>query len=169
MNQSNYVHLAPAEASALIQGELERARECLDRGRREPALDGYVRALGLGLQLGPAATELVLTAVLDAARDLASRLDAQGLSALGPSLVDLVDRVVDTGVLPATPVMQAWATFAHDLCGLLGQVGLALAIPSRHRIGMLENARARAVALDESTNELFAVAEWIDALLLQTS
>jgi hypothetical protein len=164
MNQGQYIHLAPAEAAALIQDELERARECLDDNQRGTALDGYVRALGLGLQLGPAPTEMVLTGVLEAARDLARRQDP-ALSALGPSLVDLIDRVFEAGVLPDTPVMRAWATFATDLCALIGQLGLALTIPPDHRTAMLENARTRAAALDDSTDSLFEVADWIDTLI----
>lgn len=162
---TNYVHLAPAEASALVQSELERARQNLQGDRLELALDGYVRALGLGLQLGPAATEAVLAGVAETARGLADRQDGEALSALGPALIELVDSVVDSGVLPDTPVMRAWAAFAADFSALVGQVGLALSIPPHHRIAMLENARVRALTLDASTTQLLALAEWIDGLL----
>jgi hypothetical protein len=160
------VDLTPEQAASLIHTELSQAGEELKASRDQEALDGYVCALGLALQLGPAATEQVLVTILQAAAKLACRLDARGLSALGPALVELVSQVRVTGVLPPTGVMEAWATVAEDLGGLIGQVGLVLALPSGHRTGMLNQARHHATLLDDATGSLFDLAGWIDELQL---
>jgi hypothetical protein len=162
MTDPEVVDLTPVEAASLIQGDLARAHEALQLARLDSALDGYTRALGLALQLGPAPTEQVLIAALDAARQLARQQDADGLSSLGPALVDLVAQVRVAGVLPPTTIMEAWATVASDLGMLIGQVGLALAMPSNHGQAMLANARRRALLLEDATGNLFALTAWLD-------
>jgi hypothetical protein len=158
------IDLTPAEASEQIQKELEGASSAVEARDLDAALDGYVRALGLALQLGPALTEKVLVAALDTARRLADQPDPRGLSALGPTLVDLVRQVRQAGALPPTPIMDAWATVTSDLGALIGQVGLALTIDPDSRSGLLENARTHALLLDEATGHLFALTSWIDQL-----
>jgi hypothetical protein len=158
------IELTPAEATAQVHQELSRASRRLQTGELEPALDAYTRALGLALQLGPAPTEKVLLATLDAAHGLARGQDADGLSALGPALVNLVAQVRDAGALPPTAVMDAWASVAADVGALIGQVGLALAIGPDHRRGMMNNARLRAALLDDATGGLFTLTSWIDQL-----
>ena len=61
--------------------------------------------------------------------------------------------------------MEAWATVAADLGTLIGQVGLALALPAERRTGMLDNARTRASLLDDATQSLFALTAWLDRLI----
>jgi len=160
------VDLTPAQAVDRIRQELDHAEEALHGPVPAEALDGYVRALGLGLQLGPAPTQEVLVAILAGARALAKLQDAETLSALGPALVDLVGQVRDAGALPPTGVMDAWATVAADIATLVGQVGLALTLAPDHRPGMLDNARTRARLLDEATGGLFALTPWFDQLAL---
>jgi hypothetical protein len=164
MTTPQEIDLAPTEAARRIQKELERASDDLRTDDFGSAFDGYVRALGLALQLGPALSERVLVAVLDAAQELASRKHAEGLSTLGPAMIDLVAQVRAAGALPPTSVMEAWATIASELGALIGQIGLALAMPSDHREGMVENARTRAALLDDATRELFALTHWLDQL-----
>jgi hypothetical protein len=158
------IDLTPAEASRRIQKELEQAADALKADDLDTALDEYVRALGLALQLGPALTEQVLIAALDAAKGFAGQPHADGLSALGPALVDLVTQVRRAGALPPTQIMEAWAAVASDLGALIGQVGLALTIAPDHREGMIKNARTRAVLLDDATSNLFALTSWLDQL-----
>ncbi len=158
--------LAPADAAELIHRALEQASEVLQSGDLNAALDAYVPALGLALQLGPAPSEKVLLAVMDGARKLAHRQDADGLSALGPTLVDLVTQVREAGALPATRVMEAWATVASEMGALIGQVGLALAVAPDHSADMMGNAHARATLLDDATGGLFALAAWLEQLHL---
>jgi hypothetical protein len=162
MTEPQFVDLSPAEAAGLISRELARAGDALQIRHLDLALDGYVRALGLALQLGPAPTGQVLFAALDATRQLVHRQDADGLSTLGPALVALVDQVRAAGVLPSTAIMEAWAMVASDLGMLIGQVGLALAISPDHRQGMMDSARSRAVLLDNATGNLFALTDWLD-------
>jgi hypothetical protein len=164
---SRTVNLTAEEASAWIARELRKARDALRASDLDAALGTYVPALGLALQLGPAPTEQVLAAVLEAARDLAE--DRRGpalLSALGPALVNLADQVRVTHALPATAIMNAWATVVADIGALLGQIGLALSIPAPSRSGLLENARAHAALLDEATHNLFSLGQWLDAMRL---
>ena len=104
MTTPEAIDLTPTEATARVHQSLDRASERLRIGDLEPALGAYARALGLALQLGPAPTEKVLLATLDAAHRLARRQNAEGLSALGPTLVGLVSQVRDTGALPPTAV-----------------------------------------------------------------
>lgn len=164
MTNERSVELTPEAASALVHEELLTAQEaltCADRQNANRALDGYVRALGLALQLGPAATEKGLRAVLQAARHLAANLDSDGLSALGPAVVGVVSQATDADVLPSTNVMQAWATVAADVGALIGQVGLALTLAPDRRHGLLQGARARAALLDDATGGLFSLSSWI--------
>jgi hypothetical protein len=164
MTTPTAIDLTPAEASGQIKTELEQARNAVETRDLDAALDGYVHALGLALQLGPALTEQVLIAALDTARAFAEQGYADGLAALGPALVDLVRQVRRAGVLPPTPIMDAWATVASDVGSLIGQVGLALTIAPDHREGLIRNARTRAFLLDEATGKLFALAAWIDQI-----
>jgi hypothetical protein len=158
------IELAPAEAAARVHQELNYADEKLQAGDLGPALDAYSCALGLALQLGPALTEKVLCATLDAAAELACALDTESLSALGPALVNLVTQVRDAGVLPSTPIMDAWASVAIDVGALIGQVGLALTILPDHRRGMMDNARLRAALLDDATGGVFNLINWMDRI-----
>ena len=158
------IELSPTEAAARVHQDLSCAAERLQTGDLGPALDAYSCALGLALQLGPALTEKALFAALDAACELASSLDTEGLSALGPALVDLVTQVRDAGVLPPNAVMDAWASVATDVGALIGQVGLALAIRTDHRRGMMDNARLRAALLDDATGGLFNLTNWMDQI-----
>lgn len=164
MTTPTIIDLTPAEASEQIRKELEGAGSAVEARDLDAALDGYVHALGLALQLGPALTERVLFAALDTAKRWADQPDQKALSALGPALVDLVRQVRRAGALPPTPIMDAWATIASDLGALIGQVGLALMIAPDNRSGLLENARTHALLLDEATGHLFALTLWIDQL-----
>jgi hypothetical protein len=165
------IDLAPTEAARRVQKELEQASGALGIDDLGTAFDGYVRALGLALQLGPALTERVLIAVLEAAQELAGWKHGEALSTLGPALVELVAQVRLAGALPPISVMEAWAMIASDLGALIGQVGLVLAMPPAHREPMLKNAMTHAVLLDDATGELFALTHWLgqlDADLNQT-
>lgn len=170
------VEVTPAEAAELIHDELLQAGQALEAANLDATLDGYIRALGLGLQVGPAAAEQVLVTVLQAGRQLALRQYAAGccrcpsvdvsavLTALGPEMVQLVKDVGDAGALPDTPVMRAWATLASELGVLIGQLGLALSIAASQRAGMLENARTRAALLDDATDNCFGLTAWLDEI-----
>ena len=153
--------LTPPEAAALIRREVDVAGQELSDGRLDGGLDGFARALGLALQLGPAPTERVLAAILESARALSMAGDAGALSALGPAIVDLVERVRATGALPATGVMDAWAAVATDMGALIGQLGLTLSIPAGHRPAMMNLARERARLLDDATDERFTLVRWL--------
>jgi hypothetical protein len=158
------IELTPVQASDWLQQELNLAAEALNSDDLDSALNAYVRALGLALQLGPAPTEHALDAVLHAARTLAQREDAAGLSALGPALVDLIRQVREAGALPATSVMEAWAEVVAGLGALVGQVGLVVALPQDRRQGMLGSARDHARILDEATKGVFGLAVWLDEI-----
>jgi hypothetical protein len=161
---SHAVDLTPPEASAWIDNELAQASEALCAGDLDAALDGYIRALGLALQLGPAPTEHVLVKVLGIAHYFARQQETCSLSALGPALVGLVDQVREAGVLPPTAIMGAWAAVAADLGALVGQLGLALSLPPDHRDDLLNAARAYAVLLDDATRQLFSLTPWLDEI-----
>jgi hypothetical protein len=168
MSSSGPQELTPLGAADRLARELAQARQALSQIDLSTALDCYVRALGLALQLGPVPTERTLKAILEAAVLLANLRHAEGLSALSPALVGLVERVRRAGVLPATDVMEAWATFATDLSTLIGQVGLALSIPPDHRQPMLHNAQTRAALLDEATGHRFALSDWLDQVAIHS-
>lgn len=146
----------------MLCSDLEQATQALEAGDLTQALDSYVRALGLALQLGPAPTEQALAAVCQGARELTFRQDATGLSALGPAVVDLASQVRDKDALPRTKVMDAWAMITSDLGALIGQAGLVMALPVDRRPGMLASARRRAALLDEATEGLFGLTAWLD-------
>lgn len=162
MDAPKAVELTPVEAAGLIDEGLAEAGRALRSHDLEAALDSYVRAMGLALQLGPAPSEQVLAAILQAARRLTRRQDTDGLSALGPALVELVTQVREAAALPRTAVMETWASFTSDLGALIGQLGLALAIPPDQRAGMMDHARTRAALLDDATDSHFALSAWLD-------
>lgn len=164
MSAPRAIDLSPAEASRLIQKELEQARNGVEAQDLDAVLDGFVHALGLALQLGPALTEQVLVAALETAKEFAEQPHPEGLSALGPALVDLVRQVRGASALPSTPIMDAWATVASDIGSLIGQVGLVVTLAPEHRAGLIENARRHAYLLDEVTGKLFDLTPWIDQL-----
>jgi hypothetical protein len=181
MMRLHSVEVTPAEAAELIQHELLQATQALEAANLDATLDGYVRALGLSLQVGPAAAERVLVTVLQASRQLALRQDGvvcrrcppvdapAFFSALGPEVVQLVKDVRDAGALPDTPVMAAWATLASEVGTLIGQFGLALSIPPSQRAGTLDNARTRAALLDDATDNCFALTAWLDEITSATN
>jgi len=152
--------LAPDQAIDRIRREIMDASRAIQAQQLDAALDGYVRSLGLALQLGPAPTEQVLVALLAAARTLVRNGDAEGLSAWGPALVELVARVRAANALPPMAIMDAWATVASDLATSLGQIGLASSLPPDRRPGLLNQARTRILLLDEATNGRFDLLDW---------
>jgi hypothetical protein len=156
------IDLTAAEAADLIKVELDRAQAALDAHDLEPAFDGYIRALGVALQLGPAPTEQVLVAILQATHELALDQDADALSTLGPALVGLATQVRQAGALPRTSVMEAWATVTEGLGALTGQLGLAMALPRDRRTSMMSHARTHATRLDDATAGLFGLVDWLD-------
>ena len=160
MSHPQPLDLSAGEAAALVHRELEAAGLALEAADLDPALDAYVRALGLALQLGPAAAEEVLRAVLDGARHLARSGDALGLAMMGPAVAGLVDQVRDAGALPATPVMDAWATVAAGIGAFLGQWGVTLSLPAADRQAMRTRLQAHAAILDAATDSLFGLAAW---------
>jgi hypothetical protein len=167
------IDLAPQEAADLLHDETSRAAAELEDGGLQVAVDGFIRALGLGLQLGPAATEQVLAAILVACRQYAvweggvcagtALADASKVfSTLGPAVVDLVAQVQRAGALPGTRVMEAWADLVSELGTVIGQLGIALTIPSKHRASMVASVRTRAVLLDDATAGRFALVAWLE-------
>jgi hypothetical protein len=151
------------EAASLIRNELHAAAQALQAAELSPALDAFVRALGLALQLGPAPAEEVLRAILAGARDLARRGDSLALATLGPAVAGLVGQVRAAGALPANPAMEAWATVASEIGALIGGWGVALSLPAEHRPGLYAQLQDRAVLLDTATNSLFDLAAWPQA------
>lgn len=166
MSEPQELELTPVGAASLLTTELSLAEEALLEGRVDAALDGYVRAMGLALQLGPASTGQAVTFVLQAAHSFASQEDAASLSALGPALVGLISQMREAGAVPATAIMEAWAQFVDSLGALIGQIGLALTLPSDHRSGMMANARSHAALLDEATEDRFSFTAWLDKMAL---
>lgn len=164
MSAPRSVHLTPGEAEQLLSRELCAARHCVLSSQMDAAQDKFVSALGLALQLGPAPVERVLQHVMHTVREDLLRSDSETLSTFGPSLVHVVGQVRESGALPSTRVMEAWATVASDVGTIIGQVGVALTIESDRRLGMMANARIRAAALDEVTDTRFAMADWIDQI-----
>lgn len=166
MAEPKDLELTPAAAASFLKDELGLAEKAIQQDRIEAALDGYVRALGLALQLGPATADQAVASILEASRELASRQYASGLSALGPALVGLIRQMDDVEALPATATMQAWARFVEGLGALVGQLGLAQSLPKQMRRGMLVNARAHAAVLDDATTGRFRLVAWVDELPL---
>jgi len=153
------LHLTPDQAAARMHAELVEAGQALATGDLEAALDCYVRGLGLALQLGPAAAEIALGAILAGAAELLRRGDGEELCALGPAVAGVVDQAREAGAVPLGGAMQAWAGVAADVGALLGQVGLALCLPTERREGPWHQAQARAALLDEATGGLFSLAD----------
>lgn len=158
------VELSAAEASEQIRQALQRANLAFQSRDVERTLDEFVGALGLALQLGPAPTERVLAEAVASAREMARQQDTDALSALGPALVGLSNQVHETGALPKTAVMEAWAAVASDLGTLFGQLGLALTIAADCRSNMMASASTRALLLDDATGYLFGLADLVDEL-----
>jgi hypothetical protein len=153
--------LTAGEAVALLRSELAQAAEALNTPGSGLAVDGYVGALGLALQLGPAATEQVLWSLLSAARELAGRQDVVGLSTLGPALVAVVSGLREAEAMPPTNVMEAWATVVADVAAVIGEIGLALSVSPDRRQGMILSACTRAALLDDATRGRFNLVEWL--------
>jgi hypothetical protein len=164
MTMPQLIELTPLEAAGLIEHNLHAAEECLQSSQMDGIQDELVSALGLALQLGPAAVESVLLYVMHAVGEPELHKDSEALSSLGPALIDLVSQVRSAGALPATRIMEAWAIVAADVATIIGQVGLALSITPEHRQGMMANARIRAATLDEATGARFALTDWIDQI-----
>jgi len=163
MSEPDVLHLTVAAAAAWIARELEQASQVLPLDL-EAALDGYIRALGLALQLGPALMEWTLDGIRGAALFLGADQNATALSTLGPAVTGLVRQVRDAEALPPTRVMSAWATATEGLGVLIGQVGLALALPPERRRDLLVQARAQAALLDDVTEGRWQLVDWIDGL-----
>lgn len=165
MSDPQPIDLTPAGAAERIRVEMVLAQDALEAaGDLDAALDAYVRALGLALQLGPLPSEQVLVGILDTARHMAEVQDAAALSALGPAVVDLVSQVRKASALPPTPIMTAWAEIAVEVGALIGQLGLALALPADRRTGMMNQAHERAALLDDTTGNVFALGPWLSHL-----
>ena len=168
MSEPWSIDLTPLEAAGYIERELQVARDSLQSCETDLAQDKFVSTLGLALQLGPAMVDRVLLCVMHEIRKLESSSGSETLATLGPALVHVVSQVRNTGALPSSKAMEAWATVASDLGAIVGQVGLALSIESNRRVGMLANARSRAAALDEATESRFAMTDWIDQIICRT-
>jgi hypothetical protein len=158
------IEMSPNEASELIRQDLREARHDFQTANLESALDRFVRALGLALQLGPAATERVLAAVMATAREMAKQRNANALSALGPSLVGLTTQVREEAALCPTAAMEAWSAVISGVGTLLGQLGLALTIAPDHRSAMMTHTHTHARILDDATGNRFGLADWIDQI-----
>ncbi len=59
--------------------------------------------------------------------------------------------------------MNSWATVATEIGTLIGQVGLALAIPPERRSKMMANIHARALLLDDVTGGRFTLGAWLSS------
>ena len=158
------VELSATQASAQIRQALQKAHHAVHSNDLETTLDCLVSALGLALQLGPAATERVLVEAVAAAREMARQRDANALSSLGPALVALTNQVREASALPSTAVMEAWASVAFGLGTLFGELGLVLAIAPDSRSGMMTNTAIRARSLDDATGKRFELGDWLDEL-----
>ncbi len=169
MSTFHTLGLTPTEAAAFLDKESSDAGDAWRAGAYDSAIDGYARALGLALQLGPASAEQVLAAIVDTTRELDSRDEGRALAILGPALVDLVLQVRRAGVLPDSTVMEAWAELSHDLGALIGQTGLAYSLPPERRRGITASARTRAALLDDASNGTLGLRGWLDAKALNTS
>ena len=166
MTDPQPIELSPAAAAKWIQDRLAQAETSLGGNDVEGALDAYVQTLSLALQLGPAATEQVLSAILDGAAGLVRHQDADGLSAMGPALVGLTGQMREAKALPQSTVMRAWASIVDGIGALISQLGLALtlALPPERRGDMLDNVRAHAALLDDATSNVFGLTSWIEGI-----
>lgn len=163
MASPSTVELNASQAATLLQRTLQEAGQALRTRDTDSSFDGYVGALGLALQLGPAPTETAVLAIRTAADQLAKDGDSKSLCTLGPALVSLVDQIRASGALPETPTMDSWATVATEIGTLIGQVGLALAIPPERRSKMMANIHARALLLDDVTGGRFTLGDWLSS------
>jgi hypothetical protein len=164
MTAPQTIDLSTGEVADLLEHNLAQAGGFLADNDLDGALDGYVCALGLALQLGPAPMKQVLEAILEAAHCLAQHGDADALSTMGPALVGLVSQVREANALPNTAPMDAWASVASGLGVLISQLGLALALPPEDRSRPYCSARAHAALLDDTTRGLFGLTGWIDEI-----
>ena len=169
MSAFQTLDLTPAEAARFLDRESTEAGTAWRAGAYDSAVDGYTRALGLALQLGPAPAERVLAAILHTTRDLESSEEAKALAMTGPALVDLVHQVRRAGALPATRVMEAWADLTLDVSALIGQVGLAYSLPPERRSEITANASTRATLLDDAINGVLSLGTWLDAKALESN
>jgi hypothetical protein len=169
MSTFQTLDLTPAEAAGFVDKESAEAGGAWRAGAFDSAIDGYARALGLALQLGPAAAEQVLAAIVHTSRGLESSEEAEALAMLGPALVDLVLQVRQASALPATRVMEAWAELTLDVGALIGQVGLAYSLPLERRREITTNARTRATLLDDASNGALGLGSWLDAKALESN
>jgi len=166
MDETEPVALCATDAAILMERELRQAGAAAAAGDVEGVLDGDVRALGLALQLGPGAAGQALRAILDGAAALGRQPQGEeALAALGPALVDVVERVRESEGWPgrlSAAAMEAWASVAEDVAATIGQVGLALSLPAERRTGLLDGARRRAGLLDEATGGGFGLKAWLE-------
>jgi hypothetical protein len=169
MSALQTLDLTPARAARVLDRELASAGDAWRAGAFDSAVDGYARALGLALQLGPAAAEQVLAAIVHTTRGLESSEEAEALAMLGPALVDLVLQVRQAGALPTTRVMEAWAELTLDVGALIGQVGLACSLPPEHRREITTNAGTRATFLDDASHGALGLCAWLEAKALEPS
>jgi hypothetical protein len=169
MSAFQTLDLTPAEAARFLARESTEAGTAWRAGAYDSAVDGYTRALGLALQLGPAPAEQVLTTILHTTRGLESSGEEEALAMLGPALVDLVHQVCRAGALPATKVMEAWAELTLDVGALIGQVGLAYSLPPERRREITTNARTRATLLDDASNGALGLGSWLEAKALESN
>ena len=169
MSAPRALDLTPAEAARFLDRESTKAGTAWRAAAFDTAVDGYTRALGLALQLGPAPAEQTLTAILHTTRELGSSEEAEALAMLGPALVDLVHQVCRAGALPATRVMGAWAELTLDVGALISQVGLAYSLPPERRRELTINARTRATLLDDACNGALGLGYWLDAKALESN
>jgi hypothetical protein len=169
MSTFQTLDLTPAEAAGFLVRASAEAGDAWRAGAFDSAVGGYARALGLALQLGPAAAEQVLAAIVHTTRGLESSKEAEALAMLGPALVNLVLQVRQAGALPTTRVMDAWAELTFDVGALIGQVGLAYSLPPERRSEITTNARMRATLLDDASNGVLGLGAWLDAKALESS
>ncbi|MBN1657756.1 MAG: hypothetical protein JXA93_05110 [Anaerolineae bacterium] len=155
------IELTPDGASAFLHDELALAADSYAAGDIDAALDAHVRALGLALQLGPAACEQAIGAVLESAR----QMTPDTLAALGPALVQLHNQIYEAAALPGTPVMQSWASVVAYVGMLIGLAGVAGNLSAADRQGLVSNVRAGATRLDAETEHLFNFAGWVDSVV----
>jgi hypothetical protein len=156
------VEMSAFEASEQIQQRLRQADRALCSNDIDRAIDGLTGALGLALQLGPAATERVLTEAIAAAREMAWKRDAYALAALGPAVAGLANQVRESGALPNIKVMDAWVEVTSGLGALFGEIGLGMTLAPSRRSGLIANAAIRARSLDDATGNTFVLANWLD-------
>ena len=80
MRTSQSLDMTPAAAARFLDKESVESADAWRAGAYDSAVDGYTRALGLALQLGPAPTERVLASILHTTRGLQSSDEAGALA-----------------------------------------------------------------------------------------